>query len=502
MSLATTARKQSTVDRTQLIHYGTVILSVAIATILTWILQPVMGRAIFALFYAAVAVSSRIGGVLPGLLSALLAILSINFFFVYPVYSLGFRTSEDCIQVLLFATVAILIGSINNELLAAKQRAETALARLQISESRYRRLLDTAHEGILTLDIEGRINYANERLAQMLGYRTEELMSRSLFDFLIDCDRDQVQLNLEQRSWGHQWQGDYSLRCKNGSTLWGIISTSPIADERGNHQGTLVMITDVSDRKTAELDLQHLNATLEQRVHDRTAQLEAANKELEAFSYSVSHDLRAPFRHIVGFVELLQKRLANQELDDTSQRYLKTIADTARQAGKLVDDLLAFSRIGRAQMHFSTVDLNQLVREVLRDLELDLKERNIQWKIDPLPQVKGDPTLLRLVIQNLIENAVKYTRPCAEAIVEIGSFEQDQNYVCFIRDNGVGFDMQYVNKLFGVFQRLHNDPAFEGTGIGLANVRRIIHRHGGHTWAEGQENQGATFFFSLPQLVT
>jgi PAS domain S-box-containing protein len=495
----TTARKDSNVDRTKLIRYGTVVSSVAIATILTWVLQPVMGRAIFALFYAAVAISSRVGGIVPGLFSALLSTLAINFFFVDPVYSFGFRTFGDFIQVALFAVVALVIGSINNELIAAKQRTETALARLQISEGRYRRLIDTAHEGILTLDVDGRINYVNEQLAQMLGYRAEELMGQSLFDLLMDPEREHAQSNLDCLSEGLRWQGDYSLRRKTGSTLWCMVSTSPIADDHGDFQETLVMITDVSDRKTAELDLQQLNATLEQRVHERTAQLEAANKELEAFSYSVSHDLRAPFRHIVGFVQLLQKRLATTELDDTSQRYLKTIADTAQRAGKLVDDLLAFSRIGRAEIHCKMVDLNQLVQEVVRDLEPDFKERRIHWQIHPLPPVKGDPTLLRLAWQNLIENATKYTRSRSEAIIEIGSFEQDQSLVCFVRDNGVGFDMQYVSKLFGVFQRLHNDPEFEGTGIGLAHVRRIIHRHGGQTWAEGQEGQGATFYFSLPR---
>lgn len=499
--MATTVRKRLNADRTRLIHYGVVVLSVAIATALTWVLQPVMGRAVAALFYAAVAVSSRIGGIGPGLFSALLSVLMINYFFVYPVFSFGFTRAGDFIQVLLFAVVAILIGSINNELLAAKQRTEAALDRLQISESRYRRLIDTAHEGILTLDVDGRINYANEQFTQMLGYRPEELMSRSLFSLLVDSDRDQIQSNLDHPSRGFQWQGDYGLRHKNGSTLWCIVSTSSIADDRGSPEGMLIMVTDVSDRKAAELELQQFNATLEQRVQERTAQLEAANQELEAFSYSVSHDLRAPFRHIVGFVELLQKRLAATELDETSQRYLKTITDTARQAGTLVDDLLTFSRIGRAEMHFTRVDLNQIVREVVRELEPDFKGRTIHWQIHPLPTVKGDPNLLRLALQNLIENAIKYTRLRSEAIIEIGSFEQDQDEVCFVRDNGVGFEMQYVNKLFGVFQRLHNDPQFEGTGIGLANVRRIIHRHGGHTWAEGQQNQGATFYFSLPEVT-
>ena len=250
---------------------------------------------------------------------------------------------------------------------------------------------------------------------------------------------------------------------------------------------------------------------LEERVQQRTAKLEeatvllkrhveeldAVNRELESFSYSVSHDLRAPLRHITGFAMMLRES-ASSTLDAEGQRYLKTIVDAASRMGRLIDDLLAFSRVGRTQLASSPVDLNRLVQEARQEVSADIDGRAVSWRVQNLPIVKGDPGLLRLVFVNLLSNALKYSAKSPRIEIEVGVLPERDGTVLFVRDNGVGFDMQYAYNLFGVFQRLHSNDDFEGTGLGLANVRRIVMRHGGRTWAEGAIDRGATFYISLP----
>ena len=239
------------------------------------------------------------------------------------------------------------------------------------------------------------------------------------------------------------------------------------------------------------------NLALEKRVRERTAQLEAANQELEAFSYSVSHDLRAPLRHISGFIGLLDKSVG-PSLSPTDHRYLDLTIKATTHMNQLIEDLLGFSRMGRAEIRRQPVDLNHLLADVLEAIQPETVGRNIVWRKHPLPTVQADLALLRQVFSNLLLNAIKYSRPRDPAEIEIGCRENGE-WVIYVRDNGVGFDMKYAQKLFGVFTRLHRQEEFEGTGIGLANVRRIIGRHDGRTWAEGQVNVGATFYFSLPK---
>lgn len=246
-------------------------------------------------------------------------------------------------------------------------------------------------------------------------------------------------------------------------------------------------------RRRVERELRQARDDLEKR----SADLAASNKELEAFAYSVSHDLRAPLRHMAGFSELLQKNSA-QVLDEKSKRYVGVILESAKKMGALIDDLLSFSRIGRAETNKTVVNLGQLAEEALSEVRRDLGDRKIVWKVERLPAAYGDRAMLRLALVNLISNAVKFTRTRTPAEIQIGPMPAtDDQVAIFVRDNGVGFDMKYVGKLFGVFQRLHSGETFEGTGIGLATVQRIAHRHGGRAWAEGAVDQGATFYLSI-----
>jgi PAS domain S-box-containing protein len=333
------------------------------------------------------------------------------------------------------------------------------------------------------------LNKAGEEL---LGYPKEDLLAKSDYDFFPKEEAEFfIAKDREVLNEGRLVDiPEEPIQTKSRGLRYLHTKKIPLLDTAGRPQYLLGISEDITERKHAEEMIRKFNE-----------QLQAANKELEAFSYSVSHDLRAPLRHIDGFADLLQKHAATT-LDDKGRRYLKTISESAKQMGTLVDDLLAFSRMGRTEMRQATVRLNDLVKEVLHGLRQDTQNRNIVWNIAVLPSVHGDPSMLRQVLVNLIANAVKYTRTREQATIVIGSLNgKPSEATIFVKDNGVGFDMQYAHKLFGVFQRLHGANEFEGTGIGLANVQRIIHRHGGRVWAEGVVNGGATFYFSLPNRM-
>ncbi len=355
------------------------------------------------------------------------------------------------------------------------------------------------HAIVAITDQQGKIIFVNDKFCEISKFPREELLGQD--HRIINSGHHSKEFIRDLWTTiakGNVWKGEIKNKAKDGSYYWVDTTIVPFLDERGKPRQYIAIRADITERKAAEAKIRKLNSELENRVRERTAQIETANKELEAFSYSVSHDLRAPLRHIGGFVSLLMES-AHDELSGQNKRYLKIIADSARQMGHLIDDLLVFSRMGRSELKIGPVDLDDLVKEAVETLAHETNGRNIDWRLGILPVVQGDRTMLRQVLANLIGNAVKYTRPRDPAKIEIGAAKNGSaEVVIHVRDNGVGFDMKYADKLFGVFQRLHTDEEFEGTGIGLANVRRIITRHGGRTWADAKMDDGATFYFSLP----
>jgi PAS domain S-box-containing protein len=359
------------------------------------------------------------------------------------------------------------------------------------TEARFQRLIHSNIIGVILGDIGGRLTDANDTFLTMLGYSRAELESGKLrWDEQTPSEwREQTKTAVEQlRSVGSATPYENEYFRKDGSRLPTMVGLVLMEDS-----DTVVgFVLDRTEHRLAEEKLKRYAVALEE-----------SNRELESFSYSVSHDLRAPLRHVQGYIELLTRETAASQLSDEAQRYLQTITAASIEMGQLIDDLLAFSRMNQVTLHESHVELDGLVQATVRDLETATQGRNIDWNIAPLPEVIGDPAALKQVLVNLIGNAVKYSRPRDPAQIEIGcAGEEDGRVILFVRDNGVGFDMQYAHKLFGVFQRLHRADEFEGTGIGLAIVQRVIARHHGRVWAEGTLDRGATFYFTLRPATT
>jgi PAS domain S-box-containing protein len=376
---------------------------------------------------------------------------------------------------------------------------------LRESEARLRAVLNSALSAVVVIDDKGMIIDWNARAENMFGWKREEAIKLNLTDTIIPRRHHQGHsvglANFTQQGHGSvaSWPIEMVAQRRDGTEFPVEIAINPLVAE-----GVITycgFITDITERKRAAAEILALNQQLERRVVERTAQLENANKELESFSYSVSHDLRAPLRHIDGYASMLTSH-SSASLDDKGRRYITVITDAARRMGRLIDDLLSFSRHGRSELQYATVNLMNVVENVRRELQPETQGRTITWRIGTLPKVRGDLAMLHQVFANLLGNAVKYSRPRSEAIIEVDTQPTNNGeIIIFVRDNGAGFDPKYADRLFGVFQRLHSESEFEGTGVGLANVRRIILRHGGRTWAEGKVDHGATFYFSLPAEV-
>lgn len=385
-------------------------------------------------------------------------------------------------------------GKVTGSSRIAVDITETKRARIELEQAhaRYKATLDNMMEGGQIIDKEWRYVYINDVAAAHGRVTREQLLGRKMTDVYPGIENTEMFARVRDcLEHGTSCKMGNSFLYPDGSTAWFNLSIEPVVE------GAFILSIDVTEEKKMIEELRTNREGLERLVRMRTGKLEEANRELEAFSYSVSHDLRAPLRHIDGFVDLLRKH-AGETLDEKGKRYLHVISDSARTMGTLIDELLVFSRMGRNEMRESKVDTAGMVGQLVAGFMEDAQGREINIHVGPLPDVHADPSMLRLVFENLLSNAVKYTSKTPEAEVSVGSRAENGEIIFFVRDNGVGFDMKYSDKLFGVFQRLHRQEDFEGVGIGLANVRRIIARHGGRTWAESKPGLGATFYFSLP----
>lgn len=387
----------------------------------------------------------------------------------------------------------------------SRQANELARSReaMEAQSVMFKLVLDNMGEGLVAADQEGHFLIWNNAAQNLMGRGAEDLPKEQwtphykvfLPDGVTPYPADQLPLVRALRG----ESVTVELMVQPPDTEVGKfleVAARPLKDAPGTLRGGVAVLRDITQRKNAERRIQELNEALERRVAERTAQLEEANKELESFTYSVAHDLRAPLRHIVGFSGILMEEF-HSSLDPQAQSYLQRIQQGTRKMGELVDELLNLARVGRQAADLRQVSLNSMIEEVLGILQPEMEGRQIQWQIDTLPLVECDPTLVKQVFQNLISNALKYSRPRSPAVIEIGQTPENGSSAIFVRDNGVGFDMKYADKLFGVFQRLHRSEDFEGTGVGLATVQRIIKKHHGEVWAKAELDKGATFYFTL-----
>ncbi|MGA2658614.1 MAG: ATP-binding protein [Verrucomicrobiota bacterium] len=389
------------------------------------------------------------------------------------------------------------------EIALHKRKAEARAAReageaLWQSEQRFDLLVESLSDyAVILLDPQGRIVSWNPGAKRITGFGPEEVIGQhcSLFyrpEELVANRPDRLLWTAAHQ--GRAAEEGWSVR-KDGSQFWADTVVSVLRDQQGELAGFARITRDVTERKEAEEEIRKLNASLEHRVRERTVELSAANRELQAFTYSVAHDLRGPLRGIRAYLCIVQEMRAR--LPAEAAEFLDRSGQCAEQMSRLIDDLLKLGQVGQRALQRQPTSLDQLVAEVVGELEPESRNRQVQWRIEPLPTVPADPGLLRQVLVNLLDNALKYTRRQSRAVIQVGQAQIEGELAVFIRDNGVGFDMKRANKLFQPFSRLHQRQEFEGSGVGLAIVERIIGKHGGRVWAEAQEGHGATFYFTL-----
>jgi PAS domain S-box-containing protein len=387
----------------------------------------------------------------------------------------------------------------------SNQQLEQRLTELHASEHRYQSLLETMNDGLIETDDIPTLTYVNPRFAEMLGYTADNLLGRPATQFLANGALAQVHERVGKRKAGHSEVYELAWLHYDGHEIPTRMSARPHFGPDGRYTGSTASVTDLTDQKRAEEELADHQRHLEDVVAERTADLAAANQalnssnhELESFAYSVSHDLRAPLRAIDGFSHVLEEDYGDK-LDAEAKHLMQVICDGVAKMARLIDDILAFSRAARREIAASAIDMDGLVQAALSDLAPAMTGRKIKVEVVALPPMRGDREMLQRVWMNLLDNAIKFTGHKESALIEVGSYPEAESTVYFVKDNGAGFDMTYVGKLFGVFQRLHGPEDFPGTGAGLAIVKRIVGRHGGRVWAEGKVGEGATFYCALPR---
>ncbi len=491
--------KPSSANTSAPIHrYAIAVASVAIALGLALFLTHLKFSGVAdPLFLIAVAVAVWFGGTGPGILAVVLLGLAENYFFIEPLYSFYITPSElpHFIIFVLFASLLTWFSAVRRRIELDLLRSRDELQKEVTIRTQQASLLQLTHDTIFVRDMNDVITYWNRGASELYGWTESEALGKNAHQLLRTTFPEPVKdIQAKLLNTG-RWDGEVE-KTKSDDTRVVVASRWSLQrDDQKNPVAILETNNDITQRRRGEEEVRKLN----QELGKRSTELEAINKELEAFAYSISHDLRAPLRHMSGFAELLQKNAASI-LDEKGRRYMTMILESSKRMGTLIDDLLAFSRIGRTETRMTSVSLGEVVKEVQSEAVDDTQGRNVTWRVGPLPTLRGDRSMLKLALMNLISNAVKFTRTRPQPEIEIGCTDKEKpEVVVFIKDNGVGFDMKYVHKLFGVFQRLHRADEFEGTGIGLATVQRIVRRHGGEVWAEGAVDKGSTFYLSLPK---
>jgi PAS domain S-box-containing protein len=396
-----------------------------------------------------------------------------------------------------------LIPAIERELRETSQRKALYLVKeaLQDIEKSYQRLVDAVKDyGIFMLDPQGRIVTWNLGAERITGHLAVEIVGNpgNVLFTEQDIQQNKFEQELKEALANGRSENEQELLRKDGSSFIAHCVLTPVHEEDGQLLGFSWVIQDITSQKQAEDRIRELTEGLEKKVQERTAQLELVNKELESFSHSVSHDLQAPLRQLIKLSQNLKHR-CEQQVDEKSREYLDFILESSQKATALINDLLSLSRVSQLELKRKTINLSALVEEIARELQGQQPERKVEFRIAANVMVEADPPLLKIAMQNLLDNAWKFTSKQSGATIEFGTIISPGNqHAYFIRDNGAGFDPDYVAKIFAPFQRLHSADEFPGTGIGLATVQRVFHRHGGRVWAEGKTGQGASFYFTLP----